>query len=32
MGLEKRLKTDELGDITIGEIDMKPMSAEAFDI
>ena len=32
MGLEKRLRTDELGDVTIGEIDMKPMSGQAFDI
>ena len=31
MGLEKRLKTDHI-DSTVAEIDMKPMSSQAFDI
>lgn len=32
MGLEKRLKTDDFSELTIAEIDLKPMNACAFDI
>jgi hypothetical protein len=32
MALEKRLKTDSIGDFTVTEIDLKSMSAQAFDI
>ena len=31
LGLEKRLKTDII-DTTVAEIDMKPLTARAFDI
>ena len=32
MGLEKRLKTDDFTEMTIAEIDLKPMNSCAFDI
>ena len=32
MGLEKRMKTDDFSDVTIAQIDLKPMNAKAFDI